>query len=397
MNLILRKSLLLAGFVAFLASCSSDADRVGGGSGTEAGETYGYVRRADGSPLSHHPVEARYQVRPLAAARVLDTLWTDSAGRFEIVGPAGIYRFLSIEDSLIALSSPVRMVVDSTITAGAMRLSPARDIQGVVRSTSGTFPSRLELEGTDFPCAWTSEGATVRTFSCTGLADGSYQLIGGRSWLGHFQLGQDSSWSIPDTFQYEPGVVHLETWPEVGLGSSEARRHDLWSLTGSGGWIVVTDGVSSMSPSQTADIERSIFRDTTADRNYLKVSYSLNTAYDHPWVQLNVRIGAEFYDLSTLDSVCFVHRGDSKVVVQLSRQSASPAVVASAPSVDSKADWTRSCLALEEWTESGPDAGDATRELVRSLNTVRFRPSGGTKWDLSTVDLVGVDLPSIFR
>ncbi|MCB9496009.1 MAG: hypothetical protein H6686_03880 [Fibrobacteria bacterium] len=397
MNRLLGNGSILAGILALLASCATDSDRVAGGSGTEAGETYGFVLRSDGAPVPHHPVEARYQVRPLAAARVVDTLWTDSSGRFEIAGPAGIYRFLSTEDSLIALSPPVRMVVDSTIAAGTMALSPAREVHGVVRSTSGVFPSGLELEGSAFPCAWTSEGGAVRTFSCTGLAEGSYQVIGGRSWLGSFQVGKDSAWSLPDTFQYEPGIVHLETWPEVGLGTYEARRHDLWGLTGSGGWIVVTDGVSNMSPSRTADIEHSIFRDTAAGRNYLKVDYVLDTAFDRPWVQLNVRIGADAYDLSSLDSVCFVHRGNSKVVVQISRQSGNPAVVASAPPVDSRIEWTRTCLALEEWTDSGPDAGDATRELVRSANALRFRPSGGTAWDLSTIDLVGLDLPSIFR
>lgn len=395
MNRILRSGSVLLGVVGFLFSCATDPGPVAGGSGTEAGETHGVLLRADGSPLPNHPVLARYQERPLLSARIVDTLTTDSSGRFAITGPAGFYRFLSVQDSQVALSPAVRMVVGTTTVVGSITLSSTRDIHGAVRSPSGVYPATLSLDGTPFPCSWTSLGASIRTFTCAGLPQGSFELLGDGSWLGAFEVGSDTSTTLPSPFWYTPGSVLLETWPEVGWGTTQARRHDLWGLTGSGSWLVVTDGRSSLTPASTNELQQFILRDSVADRNYLQLSYVLDTTVSNPWVQLNVSIGTDVYDLSSLDSLCFVHQGDSKVGVAISRQTTGGSVAVTADPIPAAATWTRSCLALEAWTVTGPDAGDAARDLVRSMNAIRFRPSGGVTWKLSTVELVGIDLPSM--
>jgi len=393
------KRVSLSCLFAFLFfACTNTVDPVSeGGSGTEAGEAYGMVLDSAGQPAASVTLQVYRQSFIMETPELVDSVRTDEDGNFRIAASEGLYYLQAATASGLAWAS--RVVLDSgqSLDVGAIQASSLVDLSGVLGSISGEFPTELRLEGTPYVCTLNATSAGWADFNCDSVPAGNFELIADGVWLRHLDLtGLDGELNL-DTLYYNPEVLTLESWPEVGEGLPQSRYHDLVGLFGGKGWYMKTYGVAEIEPESTYVMEHSIKFDSLASRGYFDVNYTLDSATSGSWVEIGLVVGNDLYDFSTLDSLCITDRGDANTLqIGLGRYySGQFRNVWLDVEIGSEEDWGRACYAVDDWFADDPAEEFST--IMPKLNRIRFRLGGGSFWHLSNVELTGLDLPSVFQ
>jgi len=382
-----------------ILSCSNPSTASGKtGSASEAGEAYGSLLDTAGQPLANTKLRVFQQAFTLDDVVLVDSLTTDSTGSFIFSGEPGTYRLEATAGSIQAWIPEITIAAESETEIGEIHLKPTLNVTGFLYSTSGRFPEKLWLEGSPYVCSQTpdSSDALLSRFQCNNIPSGSFELIGDQTWLTHVDLVdlKDSVKDLHlDTISFDPRVLLLESWQDSG---SQERAHDLAGLFGESNWFTNSDSVSTINPA-TNVLEHRILFDSLAQRNYLKVRYNLDTTQSYPWVQVNLRLGPDHYDFSSLDSLCFTHRGNSTVRLALTRNDDEDWDEIKTQIDSAGSEWKRTCVAQQAWLDSSTQYDVAPEVFIQSINTIKFGPGNGNAWDLSTIELIGLDLPAVFR